>query len=375
MKRRLIPLALILILTACSPAATVVPTAVPPTFTDSPAPMQTLTVGPNTSTPEPTATTKPTDVPMPNGWIAISETREIGGRQVALNENGNAATQIDGEWYPVDAKGCFYTEFFNPETQKDPKIDALIQKLNDENSLVLGSKQSEFTRNNGASLVGYGTSGGKFPNYWETDSDAILADQKICFNDQTNEWEHILEYVLPRDSKTMSQETKVMRAVVGWIRDGKYVTFTYKQEGVSSKVFPNLSGQPTQKAQSVQEAFELWQQMINNQEQVGVGIPLNILVNATGNMSEDEFQKVFPQLISEIHDRDSAMWPESVEDPEFKSWALSDRSLLKAWSKSTLLARQTTVSNRKKAWRYMGEQAAINKLLEPTLRSVTVLKK
>ena len=319
----------------------------------------------------PTPNPEPTDGTIPEGWASIAETREIGGRQVALNERGDAATQIDGEWYPVDAKGCFYVDFFNPEKQKDPEIDVLIQKLNGEDSLVLGSKKEEFVRNNGVSIVGYGSSGGKPPSYWEKESDAILVDQKMCFNDQTSEWEHVLSYVLPRNAKTMSEETKVARAVVGWIRDGKYITFTHKQEVVPTGHYPDTSGKPTQKAKSVQEAFELWQQLIDDQEQVGVGMPLNVLINATGNMTEDEFQQAFPQLIDEIHDTNPAKWSDSVEDPEFKSWALSDKSLLKAWSKSTLLAQQTTVSNKKRRWRYMGEQTAAGKMPEPVIRTIT----
>lgn len=78
----------------------------------------------------PTPTPDPTEVTMPEGWTAITETREIGDRQVALNDKGDAATKIDGEWYPVDAKDCFYKEFFDPKNQTDPKIGELIQKIN-----------------------------------------------------------------------------------------------------------------------------------------------------------------------------------------------------------------------------------------------------
>ncbi len=59
---------------------------------------------------------------MPEGWVAATtETKTIGGREVMVNPTTNeAVTQIDGEWYPVDQNGCFYTEFYSPENQTRP---------------------------------------------------------------------------------------------------------------------------------------------------------------------------------------------------------------------------------------------------------------
>ena len=119
-------LSLVFLLSSCAsaPVPTQTPTPLPPTatvtLTSIPTPTATLT---------PTATPTSTPVPMPEGWVDIVETREIGGRQVVFNADGQAATEIDGEFFPVDARGCYYPDLFNPELQKnDPKIMELLDK-------------------------------------------------------------------------------------------------------------------------------------------------------------------------------------------------------------------------------------------------------
>jgi hypothetical protein len=352
----------ILILSACTPATPVTPsvTSVPPTAATSPAPTQTMTAEP-TSTPEPTATPEPTKVPMPEGWTAVAETKEIGGRQVVLNEEGDAATRIDGEWYPVDARGCFYKEFFDPANQADPRIDELIQKINSGEPVFPMSNDSLNTRYLGGNHTAH-INWTKL-NYVEKTVDAILFNQKLCYNELSGEWEHVLEYVNPYDSTTTPDATKIMRAVVGWLRNDKLVSFTYREQISDHK-----------KANTIREAFGLWEDLISSKKQVAVALPLNIDLGTNGVITEkgyaDAVGKLMPDAVEKANNRDFDIDKifRDLQDPDFMEWILTDNNQVRFRSdrKNWVLMNK----NHENIWRNWGEQASTGEQPEPVVRMV-----
>lgn len=378
MKRLLVPLTLVILLTSCAPAAPVTPTvtAVPPTATAVP-PTQTLTTVP-TSTPEPTATSEPTKVPMPEGWTAVAETREIGGRQVVLNEKGDTATRIDGEWYPVDARGCFYKEFFDPEIQKkDPKIMELVDKINSEESFsVLGS--DFFQRHLAGSLVAR-TKSGEFPLLNEKSVDAIIFNQKLCLNTQTNEWSHVIDFVIPTDVKQMPKDVVMMRGVVGWIREGDYVSFTYKQSSSRGtqpghKNLRDLSGTTARKAESMKEAFDLWKDLIAGKEQVGVRMPMALYAGQNKPITSQNHDEYVTKITSEAFLRDPVHWSESISDPEFVRWALEDNNQIR-YTSDEKNKNDAFINHRSEFWKHFGQQVAEGSMPEWVIRLVEVQDK
>jgi len=376
LKRLLVPLALVILLASCAPAAPVTPsvTPVPPTTTARPAPTQTMTAEP-TSTPEPTATAEPTKIPMPEEWTAVAETKEIGGRQVVLNEKGDAATRIDGEWYPVDAKGCFYKEFFDPEIQKkDPEIMELVDKINGEepfSALNLSITQRHFAE----ALVGR-LKKDRYPVINEFQVDSIIYDQKHCFNSFTGEWEHVIDFVLPTDVKQTPKDIVALRGVVGWIRNGEYISFTYKQpsfRGTQSgyEKLRDVSGTTAQKANSVKDASKLWSDLIEEKQQVGVRMPLSVFAGQNVDVTDQNYEKYVEDLSSEVFLEDPILWSETISDPEFVRWALTGNNQLRYMTDSKN-RKEWLINNRMTFWQYRSLGIADGKLPELFVRVVEV---
>jgi len=367
MKKNYYLILLLFMLPACSPsfpAPTV--TAIPPTQTNTVIPTATNTPEPTvTETLEPTATAtlEPTKVPMPDGWMGIAETKEIGGRQVVVNDKGEGATQIDGEWYPVDIKGCYYKEFFDPANQTDPKIDALLYRINYEKAAFMLSGDDIDIRHYGvdhtASLKG------GYPVYRENFTESIIFKQMLCLNSYINNWTHIILYVQPDDEKETPETTKIMRATVGWIRNNRYVTFTYKQYGNESS-----------KATTEKDAFQQWQSLINTGETVWIGVPKTLIVNNLGHWPEKEYGEALRKLVVEAPRVEKlGMFQENLNDPDFIEWVLSENNQMRYWGdKKNWYTycrndRKWHILNKK---RCMGEEASEGKFPEIVARVVIV---
>lgn len=355
---------LIAMLTGCAaaapvPTATTVPSTAVPTLVPTP-------------TTEPSATPASTEVPMPEGWTAIAETREIGSRQVVINEKGDAASEVDGVFYPVDAKGCFYKELFDPELQKnDPKIMELMETINNEASFVFGGTKNGdgdlWPRHASGSIVGFLRSGVKLPVYRESTMDGIISNQQLCFNAQTGEWEHVLDYVLASNVKVTPEDSLMMRVVVGWLRDGKYKSFTYRQEAKTFEgrdISPTVSGSGI-KAGTAADAFELWRELIESKEQIGVNIP-NKLFAVTGVDLEAAIRDLPGPKESKLTD--------NLSDPEFLEWVVRDDNQV-AYFSDKQHTNDLYVTNAARMWRYWGEQAAEGVIPEPVARTITIEKR
>lgn len=378
MNRLFFTITLIIVLTACTPNAPVVPTVkdVFPTETPVPTsePTSTLTKIPtSTSIPEPTATPEPTKIPMPEGWTAISETREIGGWQVVLNEKGEAATQITGEWYPVDSKGCFYKELYDPEIQKqDPKILELVEKIN--NAEPFFSKDSGvFSRHFSGSLIAR-VRKDRYPVMNESIVDAMLTDQNLCFDNV--EWKHVIDFVTPVDVALMPDETILSRAVVGWIRNDEYVSFTYQQESERGEgSIRKLTGTGNEKAKSIDQAFRLWQSQVDSNEQIALGLPSLIFLGVDGeNLTDDVFETSLRRIVKEAPNQNSDLWSSNLRDPEFIRWALTENNQMKfagnkKWNTDWRITHKNTM------WRYRGELIVDGKGPELVVRVAWIPRK
>ncbi len=369
MKWLLNPLALILVLTACTPAEPVVPT-----ITVMPATAIASTAPTNTLTPKPTATSKPTYFPSPNGWNAIAEAREIGGRQVVINENGVAATEIDGVFYPVDAKGCFYTEFYNPEQQKkNPRIMELMKKINSEPSFVFNLENSVgilWPRHTGRSVLGYSSPKVTRPAYTEMEIDVIIADQRLCFNERSGEWEHMLDVVLARDESSTPNDTYVVRVVDGWLRKKEYTSFTYLQETMKDeRGFFRIGYLGSKKAATITDAFNMYSDLIECREQVGLRIPDNLWVEKGMELSSAI------RLLSEaLPNVDHAYWSDNIKDPDFLVWVTRPNNQVAYFGDNQHMD-EIYVKNGTMVWRFMGEQIVTGAMPELVVRMVQVAKK
>ncbi len=352
----------IFLITSCAPAVSApTVTAIPPTQTNTAIPTSTNTPEPTvTETLEPTATAtlEPTKVPMPNGWMSIAETKEIGGRQVVVNDKGEGATQIDGEWYPVDIIGCYYKEFFDPANQTDPLFEEIIQKINSETSMTYEFDDHDWRRNRGTSWMAYPQKG-KYPRYVENHVDSILYEQMLCYNKFSLEWVHVVDYIHSYYEDLMPENTKRMRSTVGWLRDGSYWSFTYKQKGEENS-----------KANSIQEGFQLWKSLIEKKEQVVLGIPFSFAVNNLGHWPEKEYEPAIRNLVSEAPQKHPEMWKIDLSDERFIEWTLSEKNQVRYWSdnkNSNNSCQEKRTSNR--CW---GELAADGKYLDIVTRIILV---
>ncbi len=344
MKQLLILLALILVLTACTPASLIsTSTAIPPTQS----PTQTFTVAPS-------ITPVPTKVPMPEGWTAITETKEIGSWQVVINEKGEAATQIDGEWYPIDARGCYYKEFFDPKNQTDPKIDELTQIVNG------GLPSSEIeVEHYGITHQGMALKG-QFPSYFEYEMKSILYKQQLCYDSLEGMWKIVLDYVVPYDGEIMPEETKVIRSTVGWFVYDSFESFTYLEQRGNNK-----------KATTVKETFKQWQELLDSQKLVITMVPFKVLTNNLGHQTNDEYEEAVRCLVVEVPSRNPDQWQDDINDPKFIEWALSEKSQLKYFN-NTNNRKDSFNGYMKKMWRRWGELVIEGKISDLVVRGVRV---
>ncbi len=347
---------IIFILSACAPAVPApTATAVPPTQTNTAIPTAT-----NTPEPTATATPEPTKIPMPDGWESIAETKEIGGRQVVVNDKGEGATQIDGEWYPVDVNGCYYKEFFDPANQTDPKIEAIVRKINNEKPLNFETKY-QWVRNLGS--VNVGTTQKSERNQRLSISqfavDAVLYDQKLCLNTQTGNWDHVVDYIQPHDYEQMPDNTLITRGVVGWVNNNEYLTFTYLEKGEINNKINDLP-----------RAFKRWEKYIYSNEQVVIYIPSSISMNKSLPKNSDEFEKILVKVTSDP-DNLNWMWHKNLTDQDFINWALSDNNQVRYLSMCDKKTRETLyIKNKTRFWRFWGEQIADSVMPELVIRII-----
>jgi len=341
-------------------------TAAAPTIT----PTITQTLIPTiTPTDIPTATLTPTLIPMPDGWTSIFETKEIGGRNVALDAAGNSAVLIDGKWYPVDVKGCFYSEFFDPETfRSNAEVIDLMKKINEEASFVFGPKVKgdEFLWPRHAGGNNYQLEKNKKRiNYSEKLVDGIIFRQYLCFNQQSEEWEHVLDFVLARDDKVTPDDSYLMRVVIGWLRDDKYVSFTYRQivnEIKDKDITPSLKN-GGKKARTLEVAFNLWNDLIIEKEQVGIRLPRKLLL-----IDGTDLQTALKQLGD---GSDPSNFADNLSDPEFSLWALKEDNQM-VYFQDKKNEEEFNITNKFKMWRYWGEQASVGLIPEPVARTITI---
>lgn len=355
---------LVFLITSCAPAVPApTVTAIPPTQTNTAIPTATNTPEPTANaTPEPTATatSEPTKIPMPDGWMSIAETKEIGGRQVEVNDKGEGATQIDGKWYPVDVKGCYYKEFFDPANQTDPKIGAIVRKINNEAPLNFKTDY-QWIRNLGSTNIGTTQNTGKNPrlSISEKAVDAILYSQKLCLNIQSGKWVHIVDYIQPHDYELMPENTFIVRGVVGWLENEEYITFTYLQKGeVNNKV------------SSLTDAFKRWKEYIYNNKQIVIHIPSGVSKNKTLPKNPGEYEDILRKVTKEGNNL-NWMWNENLADPEFLDWALSENNQLRYLSMCDKKTREILyIKNQTKLWRFWGEQIADGVMPELVIRVI-----
>jgi len=366
--RRTFILPLFFLVSACTPV-TPAPTLTPIVPTDVPTSTVTFTADPTaTLTPEPTATPEPTKVPMPKGWADVKETQEIGGRQVVTNEDGNAATQIDGEWYPVDVRGCFYKEFFDPEIQKqDPAIMERVEKLNTEPSFIfpdLSNREGGFwPRHAGGNAIGKLKKENLTASYVENYTEGILKDQQLCYNKQMGKWEHTLTFVLVRSEKVTPKDTLVFRGVVGWLENDVYVTFSYLTEAKTfEKTMPFILG-PGKKANTLNSGFVLWGDLIEEKKQVGIRIPER-LVNGTKLSEEDLVTK----LVQAMPETSPYEFSQNIQDPKFVDWLLNENNSVDYYSIKE--NREDFFTHMFDSWKYWGDQTSEGKIPEPVIRLV-----
>jgi hypothetical protein len=360
LKRIIITLTIILMLTACAPAApALTPTALPPTVT---------------STAEPTLTPEPTEVPIPEGWTEIAETQEIGGRQVVINEQGEAATEIDGEWYSVDVKGCYYPELFDPALQEnDPQIMELLQWINVEPSLERDGKKP-IPRHYWSRWMGFEVSGRQYPAYNEETGDGLLLDQQLCFNQVTQKWTHMIKAIVPTDRSIMPNESAVIRVVVGWVQpDGNYTTFTYLEPSkVVEGVLRQDYGSAAVKADSLQAAVRLWQPFVESHEQVVLGSPMSIAVSENDSPDPSQLGSLLRKIVREAGKNDPGNWrEETLNDPEFLEWAPDQGGQVHHLSNRSN-QRELYIDHHDRVRRWWGEQAAGGMMPEMVVRVVKV---
>ena len=275
-------------------------------------------------------------------------------------ELGEAATEIDGEWYPVDVKGCYYPELFDSKLQEnDPQIMELVEKINNEEAFTVEGLSIR-QRHYGGYSQGFLNNGEAFPNIADKQVDAILFGQQLCFNPVTNQWEHTIDAVVPTDAKNMPEESRIVRAVVGWLdSDNNYSSFTYLQESVRNKDngVRDLSGQKNEKAAKMKDAFELWRPLVTNAEQVGLAFSFSIAEGENVLLIDDvKFESYFRQLIQEAHIRRPDRWNETIQDPKFAEWVFSPDSQVRYMS-NRLNQRKWIIDHRQLVWRWWGEQA------------------
>lgn len=358
-----------LVLSNCSPPSSN-PTIHITSTSTAVAPTKTPTISPTiTPTDIPTATLTPTLIPMPDGWTSIFETKEIGGRNVALDAAENSAVLIDGKWYPVDVNGCFYSEFFDPETfRNNAEVIDLMKKINNEASFVFGPKIK------GDGFLWPRHAGGnnyqleknkKQINYSEKMVDGIIFRQYLCFNQQSEEWEHVLDFVLARNDQVTPDDSYLMRVVIGWLRDGKYVSFTYRQienEIKDIDTTPSLKN-GGKKARTLEVAFNLWNDLIIEKEQVGIRLPRKLLLN-----DGTDLQTALKQLGD---GRDPSNFTDNLGDPEFSLWALKEDNQM-VYFQNKQNENDFNITNSFKMWRYWGEQASAELIPEPVARTITI---
>ena len=224
--------------------------------------------------------------------------------------------------------------------------------------MTMPKSKSLFVRGLGTTDLAHLTTPGEYPVYTENSFDAILYKQEVCFNTLGKRWEHILEYISPYDSKKTPENSKLARAVVGWLEENSYDTFTY-QENSRGNV----------KATTLAEAFSNWNELISSKKQVIVCLPDAVAMDDSWNISDKDYQDVVPRLMKETQINDSSRWKNDLDDPGFLEWALSKDSQLRYFSvKSQRL--NLWITNRLKIQRYWGELTSAGKMPEPVVRVI-----
>ena len=317
----------------------------------------------------PTPTIEPIPATLPEGWTAVAETRDIGGRQVALNEKGDAATQIDGEWYPVDAKGCYYEELLSPEVQNNPKLVEAHKKIISESSYTIEGKVAQYPRYLGSTPVGI--IGGQYPAIYDLELDALPVAQKLCY--QNGKWYHVTDQAMAVFKEIAPNDSIFMRGVVGWFEGDQYKTFTYLEKtNERVKGGLDLTNAETEKANDFNSAYKQWKNIIESNKQVGIRLPCGILESESGT-SDNAYDNLVSQLVNAAHDTVAKYWTSSIEDDVFEEWAKSDGNQEKYFSDIDRLD-DLFVKNRKAIWSTWMTRAAKGTMPIPHIRTITTGK-
>jgi hypothetical protein len=367
----------ITLLSACTPAT---PTAlVTPTTTDTAT--ATATVA-ETATPEPTSTSTPvstatlaatlmaTGQPLPGGWTAMTRSQEIGGMNIAINDKGDGATQIEGIWYPVDRYGCYYEAFHSIEANHKSDVVALHNKIMAEQSFSNKDASQDVRYYSSARM---GDLGDTYPRMREGIFDSVALSQRLCYRDLDKTWYHMLDLVMPVPVDTAPDETFKMSAAVGFIKDGQYHTFTYLEESELKGSTRSVIDQPFRKAASLTEAFAMWGALVNSGEQFQIAFPQGVYENEDG-VSDPTYESVLRQLVNGVHSKKEDVWSLSIQDPEFLSWALQSNSQVKYFSNRNNFT-DWYINDRPTIWKTWMQKAASGDMPMPFLRTITVAKR
>ena len=180
-----------------------------------------------------------------------------------------------------------------------------------------------------------------------------------------------MDYVLPYDEKIMQEETRVMRVVVGWLRDEGYVSFTFQQEGEQkyNKKSPDLTNFDSIKATTVPEAFQLWKQLIVDKEQVSISLPMGVATKKMGVIQGDfDYEETIRQLSRGVPGLNPDMWKDNF-DADFIEWATSVNNQFRYMSGEGV--REDLRNNDKRMWKLWGDRAVAGEMPEIVARTVT----
>jgi hypothetical protein len=344
----------VILLTACTPASPApIATAIPPTETSIPTdismPADTPTTTP-TAEPTVTLTPEPTKIPMPDGWTAIVETKEIGGLQVVVNEKGEGFVLVNKNWYPADPNGCFHEGLLSDQVQKNPELYELRSRLSLKDVYLDNKKIKDgtylysvgriannwgdhYSSTKGAYI--WEKTDGVFPSYWEDETDGIIWRQQLCYAETEKQWLHTLDIVLPMPV-IIADETVFTRLAVGWLNDSlSYNTFTHYQEMNLEKIVNNsqqmLNKQLVypaavqKKPFGLKAAFDLWEKLVKEKKHVQIQCPFYFNLNKSHSL-DNSYQRRLEQLISEVPRSDPYSWSEDALDLDFEEWAQKDDS-------------------------------------------------
>jgi hypothetical protein len=369
----LLTLMLTLSLTACSDGtssdATKTPTATAtealtytPKPSETPTPMMTATLA---------ATLPASGQALPAGWPAIARTQEVGGRNIAINDQGDGATLIDGAWYPVDRYSCYYDGFHSIEANYKSNIVDLHNKILAESSFS-NKDASQDVRYYGSVRMGDLDDDNTYPLMREGIFDAVAFSQRLCYRNLDNTWYHMLDLVMPVPVDTAPDETFKMSAVVGFIKDGQYHTFTYLEESELKGNTRSIIDHPLRKAANIAEAFTMWNTLVKSGEQFQIALPQGIYTDEDG-ISDENYENTLRKLVSGIRAKDAAkdFWSPSIEDPEFLSWALQSNSEVKYFSNRDNFT-DWYIKDRPTIWKTWMQKAASGDMPMPFLRAITI---